>query len=124
MKSWIVGIAIICVLVAGVWSISSVMGSVYASGEYSVNNDVIEQPQASSGGGCGSGGSGGDCCGAPQADEDVEALASAYYIEETGDTDFEVVVEDLGCHSEAQIVKDGIVIMEIRVQSGVATEIL
>ena len=125
MKSWILGIAIVCVLVGGVWSISSVMGNVYNSNAYSANTgeDVTGQDDASSGGGCGSGGSGGDCCGTPQSDEESKATASAYYLEKTGDSDFEVIIENFGCHSEAQIIKDGKVVMELRIQSGVATEI-
>ncbi len=141
MKSWVVGITIVCALVVAAWGISSVMGNIYdsnysASEVYSANEAYSASEAYSSGEDCcgeteQTGGSSSsadvsaesDCCGSGSADgESPESLASTYYIEKTGDTDFEVVIEDLGCHQKAQIIKDGVVVMNLSINGGQVTE--
>lgn len=132
MKSWILGITIICALVVAAWSISSVMGNVYGSNIYSANTGDVysadedccgETEEAGGSTDSASTGEESGCCGSGDSDESPEEQASAYYIEKTGDTDFEVVIEDQGCHSEAKIIKDGQVVMELSINGGQVTEI-
>jgi len=81
------------------------------------------------GGGCGVGGcsgGGGSCCGGGgTSTSDAEKIAGDYYIAKTGDGpgNFTVIVEDYGCHQEAEIIKDGNVVMTLTISNGKATEI-
>jgi len=126
MKPWIIGIAIVCGMLVTAWSINAVMGGAYGPNEF-VSKPVVNQVAQASGG-CGSGGGSGGCCASgttnqSSAQQSPEDIASAYYIEKTGDSDFEVVVEDFGCHQVADIVKNGNVVMKLQIQGGQVTEI-
>lgn len=121
MKSWIVGILVIFAMVAAIWSISTVMGNVYAPNASPTNEDCressgIDAIAESAEAGCA-------CCGTSEGSAAPEEAASAYYYDLTGDDDFQVEIEDFGCHYEAKILKDGIIVMELRIEGGQVTEI-
>ena len=120
MKSWLIGALVVCGLLTAAWGISAVMGEVYGSTDLPSNT---AQTASSASSGCGMSGGKGGCCGSGSSAQSPEELASAYYIEKTGDSDFTVTIEDFGCHQEAKIVKDGIVVMELQVSGGQVTEI-
>lgn len=90
--------------------------------------------------GGGSGGCGGDCCGtgdqvagggasgsAGQIDtsdpKQVEKAAIDWYAQKTGDRDVTAEVENLGCHQEITIKKDGKAVSELSLRNGQFTSL-
>jgi hypothetical protein len=68
----------------------------------------------------------GGCCGfGSNSPEETERLAADYYISKTGDSanEFSVKVEDFGCHQEAEIIKDGRIVMELSISGDNVSEI-
>ena len=74
---------------------------------------LVNDLQSLIGCGCGSGGSA----------EENELLARNYYIDQTGDSDIEVTVEDFGCHQEATILKNGQEVMKLSISGGEVSEV-
>ena len=122
MQSGIIFLIGIGVVLAGAFGLSLVAN--YYEGDDGFNLD---------GKGCGTdgcggsgGGGGGSCCSSGgTSTAETRELASDYYISQTGDnvTDFTVTIDDLGCHKEARIIKDGAVVMKLTVSGGKVTEI-
>lgn len=53
----------------------------------------------------------------------IEELAAKYYIDTYGDKDFEVKVQDYGCHQEAYILKGGKAIKKLSISGGSVYEV-
>ncbi len=121
MKPWMTGLLVLGLIMAGSWGIVKVMDTVYASSPYSdYTRNFNDQQNAPATGGCGTGS---DCCSGEGGDQDPADLAYDYYFSKTGDADFEVVIEDFGCHQEADIVKNGTVVMRVQISGGQVTEL-
>ena len=121
MKPLMAGLLVLGLVVAGIWGIVTVMDTVYASSPYvDYTRNFNDQQNAAAAGGCGTGS---DCCSGEGGDQDPVELAYDYYFSKTGDADFEVVIEDFGCHQEADIVKNGAVVMRVQISGGQVTEL-
>ena len=108
-------------IMAGSWGIVKVMDTVYASSPYvDYTRNFNDQQNAAATGGSGTRS---DCSGGEEGDQDPSELAYDYYFSKTGDADFEVVIEDFGCHQEADIVKNGAVVMRVQISGGQVTEL-
>lgn len=75
------------------------------------------------------GGCGGSCCGpsgatgaTAQKSEQIRLYLTDYYQKEMGG-DIQVLVKDLGCHHEADVVQDGVVVARLSINGGVITRI-
>jgi hypothetical protein len=115
MKTWMTGIVVFAMIAGASWGIVTVMDSVYASSPYANNSSNLNQQQ--------NGDEGCACCGTGGDGTDPSQLAADYYYAQTGDSDIEVVVEDFGCHQEADILKDGNVVMRVHINGDQVTEI-
>lgn len=117
-----IALVIICFIIVGGWAV----GSAIENGPEPSKKQTLDCCGSNTPGGSGASGgcgSGGGCGSSGGSGLSPTELASNYYIQQTGDTDFTVKINDFGCHQEAEIIKNGVVIMELSISGGEVSEI-